>query len=151
MFAMRAVGKTPVKVSEVSLGCSAIGNLYREVSDEDVHALLEYAWSSGIRYFDAAPHYGRGLAEQRLGEFLAKVGTADVQVSTKVGRVLRPGPELAEADGFVNPLPNAVHYDYSGDGIRESLDGSFERLQRDFADIIFIHDIGTDAHPAEAS
>jgi D-threo-aldose 1-dehydrogenase len=151
MFEARQIGKTNVKVSAVSLGCSGIANLYVEVSEQNATALLDYAWQRGIRYFDAAPHYGRGRAEERLGAYLSAKPRESYVVSTKVGRVLRPGPKLTEADGFLQPLPNAVHYDYSVAGIRESFEGSCERLRTKRIDIIFVHDIGTLTHGADNS
>ena len=30
--------------------------------------VLGVAWDAGIRYFGTAPHYGRGLSEQWLGQ-----------------------------------------------------------------------------------
>lgn len=146
MFESRQIGKTDVTVSAVSLGCSGIANLYVEVTEQDAAALLDYAWQRGIRYFDAAPHYGRGRAEKRLGDYLSAKSRESYVVSTKVGRVLRPGPKLAEADGFLSPLPNAVHYDYSGAGVRESFEGSCDRLKTKRIDIIYVHDIGTLTH-----
>ena len=86
------IGRTAVAVTEVSLGCASIGNLYREISDDDASAVLEAAWEGGIRYFDTAPHYGRGLSEMRLGRFLA--GRSGYVVSTKVGRVLSPAVDF---------------------------------------------------------
>jgi D-threo-aldose 1-dehydrogenase len=151
MFEARQIGKTDVKVSAVSLGCSGIANLYVEVSELNATALLDHAWQRGIRYFDAAPHYGRGRAEERLGAYLSAKPRESYVVSTKVGRVLRPGPKLTEADGFLQPLPNAVHYDYSAAGIRESFEGSCERLRTKRIDIIFVHDIGTLTHGADNS
>jgi len=106
------VGKTNVSVTSLSFGCASIGNLGGVVCDEDATAIMQYAWSAGIRYFDTAPHYGRGLSEQRIGTFLQSKPRDTYVLSTKVGRVLSPGTPMEEADGFMLPLPNAVHYDY---------------------------------------
>ncbi|WP_380054378.1 aldo/keto reductase [Falsihalocynthiibacter sp. SS001] len=146
MFDQCEIGNTGVEVSRVSLGTAAIANIYAEVSDDDARAVLEEAWKKGVRYFDTAPHYGRGRGEARLGEFLASKNRDEVVISTKVGRVLRPGEQRAEADGFVNPLPNDVHYDYSAEGFAESLEGSRERLGTSKIDIVFVHDIGELTH-----
>lgn len=140
------VGTTDVSVTSLSFGCSSIGNMGRIVDDQSVFAVLDHAWNSGIRYFDTAPHYGRGLSESRLGAYLRKQNRDDYVLSTKVGRVLSPGPELAEADGFINPLPNDVRYDYSADGIMESFEYSCELLGTSHIDIIFVHDIGDYTH-----
>ncbi|MEP5153682.1 aldo/keto reductase, partial [Planktotalea sp.] len=67
---LRRVGQTEVMVTPMSFGCASIGNLYAEVSDDQAADVLASAWDAGVRYFDTAPHYGRGLSEQRLGRFL---------------------------------------------------------------------------------
>ncbi|WP_417258722.1 aldo/keto reductase [Celeribacter sp.] len=141
----RKIGKTDIHVSEVAFGCASIGSLYREVDEAEAQAVLQTAWDAGIRYFDTAPHYGRGLSESRLGRFLK--GRTGHVLSSKVGRVLSPAKSpISEVDGFVNPEQNDVHYDYSGDGIEESFEQSCERLGQSRIDILFVHDIGTYTH-----
>lgn len=146
MIETRQVGTTDVTVSSLSFGCASIGNLYVEVGEREARAVLQTAWDRGIRYFDTAPHYGRGLSEARLGAFLAGKPREEFVVSTKVGRVLTPGVQHRTLDGFINPLPNDVHYDYSAGGIEQSLAGSRERLGVDRIDIAYVHDIGTFTH-----
>ncbi|MDB6177690.1 aldo/keto reductase [Paracoccus sp. Z330] len=143
------IGNTGVAVTDIAFGCSGIGNLYRQISDADAAEVLAAAWGGGIRYFDTAPHYGRGLAEARLGQFLSTKSRDQYVLSTKVGRLLSPGDEMAEADGFVAPLPNDVRYDYSGDGIEAAFAQSCQRLQTDFIDILYVHDIGCYTHGTE--
>jgi len=140
------IGTTDVEITELSFGCASIGNLYREISDAEVSDVLGCAWKQGIRYFDTAPHYGRGLSEARLGAFLKNLNRDEYVLSSKVGRRLSPGAAMDEADGFVNPLPNAVRYDYSGDGIEDAFEQSCERLGTSRIDILFVHDIGRYAH-----
>ncbi len=140
------IGRTGVSVTALSLGCSAIGNLFREVDEETARAVLALAWDRGIRAFDTAPHYGRGLSETRLGAFLSRRDRSEYTLSTKVGRLLSPGPPLAEADGFIKPLPMRVRYDYTGDGIEASFAQSCERLGTRFIDIVYVHDIGRMTH-----
>ncbi|SFD83022.1 aldo/keto reductase [Roseivivax sediminis] len=144
----RTIGRTGVEVTEVAFGCASIGNLYRAVDEADAQAVLQAAWDAGIRYFDTAPHYGRGLSEARLGRFLS--GRTGYALSTKVGRVLSPAAApIEEADGYVQPAQNDVRYDYSGDGIEESLEQSFERVGATRADIVYVHDIGEYTHGAD--
>lgn len=140
------IGKTAVEVTEISFGCASIGNLFREISDEVSLEVLSCAWDGGIRYFDAAPHYGRGRSETRLGAFLKTKDRDNYVISTKVGRVLTPGKPIPMVDGFINPLPNDVHYDYSGDGIEASFEQSCQRLGTSHIDILFAHDIGGYTH-----
>ena len=139
------IGRTGVEITPIAFGCASIGNLYREVAEEDAQQVLQAAWDAGIRYFDTAPHYGRGLSEQRLGRFLT--GRTGTVLSTKVGRVLTPAAApIPEADRYVRPAQNDVHYDYSGDGIEESLEQSLDRLGVARVDILYVHDLGTYTH-----
>jgi len=147
-FDFRPVGQTALKVTSLGFGCASIGNLGVAVTDAECGAVLARAWDAGIRYFDTAPHYGRGRSEARLGAFLKTKPRDQFVVSTKVGKVLRPGAQVAEADGFVDPLPNDAHYDYTAEAIEEALAGSLERLGTGHVDIVYVHDIGTMTHGA---
>ncbi|WP_022953494.1 aldo/keto reductase [Leucothrix mucor] len=140
------IGNTGLEVTQLSFGGASLGNLAQAISDQQAQAVLSHAWDAEINYFDTAPHYGRGLSEQRLGQFLSDKPRTDYVISTKVGRVLSPGKPMSEADGFVNPLPNNVRYDYSAKGIRENFESSCERLQTDYIDILYVHDIGVYTH-----
>jgi len=146
---MNSIGKTGVSVSSVAFGCASIGNLGQAVSDTQSEQVLQYAWSQGISYFDTAPHYGRGLSEQRLGKFLRTLPRDQYTLSSKVGRVLSPGVTIEEADGYIQPLANAVRYDYSAAGIEESFEQSCERLGTSHIDILYVHDIGEYTHGAD--
>lgn len=142
------IGRTGVQVTSIAFGCASIGNLYRAIADDDAQQVLQAAWDAGIRYFDTAPHYGRGLSEQRLGHFLT--GRQGFTLSTKVGRVLSPASApIIEADSYVRPAQNDVRYDYSGDGIEESLEQSLDRLGVGRVDIVYVHDLGTYTHGAD--
>lgn len=146
----RSVGKTDLQVSEISFGCAPLGNLYRPVTEEAAHEVLAAAWDAGIRFFDTAPHYGGGLAEERLGRFLGTKNRDDYVISTKVGRILHRVPkEEAEDHAFVDAHPIRLEYDYSGDGIMRSLEASHKRMRLDRFDILFVHDIGEFTHGKE--
>ncbi|PXA87180.1 pyridoxal 4-dehydrogenase [Nostoc sp. 3335mG] len=134
-----------VELPRLGMGTAALGNLYRAMSDEQAEAAVAAALAGGIRYFDAAPHYGFGLAEERLGRGLD--GRNDVIVSTKVGRLLEPVDKPSrERHGFVDARPYEPLFDYSADGVLRSLDESLARLRRDRIDILFAHDIGRLTH-----
>ncbi|GAA0942091.1 aldo/keto reductase [Pseudonocardia zijingensis] len=128
----------------LGFGGANLGNLFTAMSDEQANAVLEAAWEQGIRYFDTAPHYGLGLAERRLGRFLAGKPRDEFVVSTKVGRLLVPSPETSdewdEEGGFVVPADPRRVWDASADGVRRSLDDSLERLGLDRVDVLFLHD-----------
>ena len=130
-------------------GGAPIGGLYAPVSDEAAAATLQAAWDAGIRAFDTAPHYGVGVSEQRIGDFLAGRTRAEFVVSTKVGRRLVPatGPVDGADEFYDTPALSRVR-DYSADGALRSLEDSLRRLRLDRADIVLIHD--PDEHMAEA-
>jgi D-threo-aldose 1-dehydrogenase len=132
------------ELGRLGYGAANIGNLYRELSDEQAWAVLDAAWDSGVRYFDTAPHYGLGLSERRLGAFLRTKPRDEYVISTKVGRLLRPSPETADRLDIENlfAVPAAVKrvWDFSADGVRASLEESLERLGLQRVDVLFLHD-----------
>lgn len=76
------------------------------------------AFDAGIRYFDTALLYGHGRAERRFAQVLPDLPRADLTVSTKVGRLLRPDATLAgTTQGIFHDVPPfAIEHDYSADG-----------------------------------
>lgn len=134
-----------VALPTLGMGTAAIGNLYRAMTDDQAAATLAAALDAGIGYFDTAPHYGFGLAEERLGRALA--GRGDIIVSTKIGRLLMPIPDrTGERYGFVDARPFEPVFDYSHDGVLRSFESSLSRLGRSRVDILFAHDIGRLTH-----
>ena len=142
MIPTRQLPDVPLAVSELSLGCSQLGNMYREVSDTDARSAVDAAWDLGVRYFDTAPHYGLGLSERRLGAALASRPRDAYVLSSKVGRLLEPlePPHELDDQGFVVPGTHRRVWDFSRDGIRRSLEESLERLGVDRLDIVYLHD-----------
>ncbi len=122
-------------------GGGSIGGLYSEVSEDVAQATLAAAWDVGIRVYDTAPHYGVGLSERRIGDFLAGKPRDEFVVSTKVGRRLVPasGPVQGVDDFYGTPELSRVR-DYSSDGVRRTLEDSLTRLRLDRVDIALIHD-----------
>ncbi len=141
-IATRPVAGRPLRLSELSLGCAQLGNLYRAITDEQAHATIETAWAQDIRYFDTAPHYGLGLSERRLGSALAGRPRSEYVLSTKVGRLLEPMTAAGGRDdgGFDVPATHRRVWDFSRDGILRSLEESLRRLGLDAVDIVYLHD-----------
>ena len=96
------------------------------------------ALERGVGFFDTAPFYGLGEAEQRLGLALAAAGGERPVIATKAGRLLTHG-----ADGSVD-----VHFDFGYDAAMQSVDSSLERLGVDRVDIVHIHDPDDHIHEA---
>ncbi len=147
----RRVGKTALNLPVFGMGAAHIGELYAKVDEADSQATLQAAWDSGVRYYDTAPWYGRGLSEHRLGGFLRTRDRDQFAITTKVGRTLhRPkNPKTFDRAPWAGGLNFEVRFDYSYDGIMRSLDASFQRLGLSRVDILLVHDIGVMTHGAE--
>nr|WP_094096265.1 aldo/keto reductase [Paenibacillus physcomitrellae] len=141
---------------QLGFGTAPLGNMYRNISEEEASATVEAAWDSGIRYFDSAPFYGAGLAEMRLGEVLSRKNRDDYVLSTKVGRVISDELEdpsardLGEKGGlFEFGRKNKIINDYSADATLRSIEQSLDRLKTDRLDFVYIHDIAQDFYGDE--
>jgi D-threo-aldose 1-dehydrogenase len=144
----QALGRSGLAVTALGLGCAAIGNLYRPVSDADARGAIRCALQRGLQLFDTAPFYGFGLSEMRLGQELAPLPNRPL-ISTKVGRRLVPCEVDGESrvrQGYASPLPFEPVFDYSYDGVMRSHEDSLRRLQVDHVDILLAHDIGRATH-----
>jgi D-threo-aldose 1-dehydrogenase len=125
------------------------------VSDEVADAALAEAVRRGLRYFDTAPLYGHGLAEQRVGRAVARLQRSDAIVSTKVGRLLRsdaPRDESQYYKGepfYKDTPPVGPIWEFSYEGVMTSVEESLERLALDRIDILLLHD--PDNHYEEAA
>jgi D-threo-aldose 1-dehydrogenase len=148
MIALRELGTTGLKVTELGFGTAPLGNLFRPLPDETARATLAAAEAAGFGYYDTAPFYGFGLSERRLGDALrARKG---IVLSTKVGRLLKPvsGPvdQAIVRHGYATPMPFEPGYDYSYDAVMRSFEASLQRLGLSKIDILYIHDIGRLTH-----
>ena len=142
------IGNGGISFTELGFGTAPLGNLYKAISDDEAHQVLEAAWETGCRYFDTAPLYGLGLSETRLNRFLRGRKRDDYVLSTKVGRLLKvSSPEERTGIGkfFETPARREV-YDYTYDGVMRSFEASLERLGVDRVDILYVHDIDAFNH-----
>ncbi|KWN09976.1 aldo/keto reductase [Burkholderia ubonensis] len=142
--------------SALGFGAAPLGNMFRNIPDEEAAATIEAAWQHGIRLFDTAPSYGAGLAELRLGEALAGHSRDDYVISTKVGRLVLDELEDAklrdygEKSGiFEHGRPNRLVSDYSADATLRSIEDSLKRLRTDRLDIVWVHDVAQDIYGDE--
>ena len=132
--------RVDLELTRLSLGTAPLAGLFKSVDISESDQLIHTALDNGMNYFDTAPLYGHGLAEERLGRILSNV-TKPFVLQTKVGRVLNwvekadPVPWFPDADPHIQPV-----FDYSADGIRRSLEDSLKRLGVDHIDIALMHD-----------
>jgi aryl-alcohol dehydrogenase-like predicted oxidoreductase len=117
---MRDFGRSGIRVSLLGFGCGAVGGLMVRGDPADQERTIARALEAGVNYFDTAVQYGEGASERNLGRVLTKLKPAEVVVGTKV--------RLQAAD--TSRIENAI---------RQSLEGSLERLGRDHVDVFYLH------------
>ena len=129
---------------KIGFGTAPLGNMFRNIPQEEALATVEAAWNEGIRYFDTAPFYGAGLAESRLGEVLSQHSRDEYALSTKVGRLILDEEEEKGSGLFTHGRSNKIATDYTADATLRSIDESLKRLKTDRLDFVFIHDTSRD-------
>ena len=141
------IGRTSLEATILGLGTAPLAGNMEHVSDADARAAMQTAYDGGVRFFDAAPFYGYGKAERRLGDFLRGVDPASYTLSTKAGRLLRPLRDPRDPDDpWQQSLPFQVEWNYGYDGIMRSYEDSLQRLGLARIDIILLHDLGRETH-----
>lgn len=122
----REIGKTGMKVSNISFGASSLGGVFHSLKEEEGIEAVYTALDNGINFIDVSPYYGHLKAEFVLGKALKRVDRNRYYLSTKVGRYGKDG---------VN------YWDYSARKAIESVYESLDRLYVDYIDLINVHDI----------
>ena len=120
----------PVTIGAHGLHLPRIGlgtGLHGEVSERQSVATIEHAMDRGVRFFDTAPLYGNGLAEERLGIALHGVPRDSYVLNTKVG-ILSGG------------VTGGFDYDFSADGVERCFARSLRRLRVERIDILHLHE-----------
>lgn len=120
------IGKTGMKVSNLSFGASSLGGVFHSLREEEGIKAVHTAVDNGINFIDVSPYYGHLKAETVLGKALREIPRDKYYLSTKVGRYGKDG---------VNT------WDYSAERVTRSVYESMERLGIDYVDLINVHDI----------
>ena len=124
----RKLGRTELKISEISLGTWAFGNkVYGGVDEKDGIKTIHEGIDLGINLFDTAPQYGTavqdGVAEIVLGKALK--GKRDkVFITSKFGR---------------NPTIAGGASQFYKKRVVASVEESLKRLQTSHIDVLFFH------------
>ena len=130
------IGRTGLRVTRLGLGGVALSGAppatdpHAPSPESEAVSLIRRSLDLGLNYLDTAPMYGVGHSERRYGQALQGVPRDRYVLSTKVGRVLRPGAEGQTTWAF----------DFSREGARASFESSLERLGIERVDIVFVHD-----------
>ncbi|MEV6964261.1 aldo/keto reductase [Hamadaea sp. NPDC051192] len=122
-----------ITLPRLGLGTAPLGGLFTAVGEQSAAETIAAAAAARITYFDTAPRYGHGLAEERLGRLLPAAGITEPVISTKTGWLLEPTDEPGEHSTKVVP-------DWTERGIRRSLESSLDRLGRSSVDVLYLHD-----------
>ena len=82
---IRNLGKSDVLVSELILGCWAMGGDYfGATEDKSSLEALEVSYENGVNTFDTAEIYGDGRSERVVGEAARRIGRDKVRIISKV-------------------------------------------------------------------
>jgi D-threo-aldose 1-dehydrogenase len=144
----RPVGRTALRLPPFGYGAAHLGGRFRRHDGAEARAVLQAAWDCGVRHYDTAPFYGRGMSEHRVGDFLVDQPRDAFVLTTKVGRVFR----RPEVPGGFDPAPwtwgqrFAYGFDYSYDGVMRSYEQSLFRLGLNTVDALLIHDPDRTGH-----
>jgi aryl-alcohol dehydrogenase-like predicted oxidoreductase len=97
------LGRTGIEASCLGFGCASLGS---RVGEEAGLAALASAHDAGITWFDLAPLYGAGRAEEVAGRFLKGRPRDSIRLCSKVG--LAPGVRPHGLKAALMPLARAA-------------------------------------------
>src|SRR5690625_1007350 len=119
----RRLGNTGLDVSVLSYGASSLGSVFRDINEKEGIKTVHEAVVQGINLIDVSPYYGLTKAETVLGKALTEIPRDKYLLSSKAGRY------------------GEDEFDFSKKSILTSVENSLERLQTDYLDFLFLHDI----------
>jgi aryl-alcohol dehydrogenase-like predicted oxidoreductase len=131
----RELGRTGMRVSEISLGTWAFGSEWGSVSDDDSLAAMHRAIDLGVNFFDTADVYGSGHSEELISRVLKERPDDEVFVATKAGRAL--DPHTAEG--------------YNRENLTRFVEGSLQRLDVEALDLLQLHCPPTEAYTQDST
>ncbi len=147
----RNLGKTKIKVSEISFGTVSLGVPYgintKDESDllpeSEAIKLLKEAFAKGINFFDTARAYGR--SEELIGRAFGDIRSKKHHIEA----ISRPRTNVAHSCNVIistKPIHLKNKNGVLPDGkqikalIHSSLDTSLSNLQSDYIDVYMLHD-----------
>src|SRR2546423_7883867 len=120
----RKLGKRGLEVSALGLGCMGMSQSYGVPPDKQAMiSLIRTAVERGITFFDTAEIYGPFTNEELVGEALAPL-RAQVVIATKFGIKIENGQQVQDS---------------RPERIRQSVEGSLQRLRTDVIDLYYQH------------
>ena len=110
------LGKSGLSVPTVAVGCMRISGM----SEKEASAFVNVALEGGANFFDHADIYGSGQSEVVFGKAVSSVPREDVIIQTKCG------------------ITRGL-FDFSYEHIVKSVEGSLQRLDTDYIDVLLLH------------
>ncbi|KAL4999461.1 NADP-dependent oxidoreductase domain-containing protein [Aspergillus recurvatus] len=140
------LGKSPLMISRIILGCMTFGNPSWEGSpwvlpEEEALPLLKKAYDCGINTWDTANTYSNGLSEVIIGKALRRysIPREKVVILTKLYYPVmeitsnsRPNPAVNDGE-LVNQMGLSRKH------IFEAVDASLKRLGTNYIDVLQVH------------
>lgn len=120
----RKLGNSGLEVSAIGLGCMGMSHGYGPASDKkEMISLIHAAIDRGVTLFDTAEVYGPYVNEELVGEAL-KPFKGKVVIATKFGIQMENGKQVLDS---------------KPETIRQSVEGSLNRLKVDTIDLYYQH------------
>ncbi len=120
----RRLGSPGLEVSAIGLGCDSMTGRYGPADDTESFATIGRAIDLGVTFFDTAQQYGPHANERLVGRGI-QGHRHEVVIATKFGFEIRDGQIIG-----VNSDPALI---------RESVEGSLQRLGTDVIDLLYQH------------
>ena len=121
----RNLGRSGLQVSVLSFGSWVTFDT--QLDDGLALGCMQAAWDAGCNFFDNAEAYAGGESEAIMGRALQQMGLArhEYVISTKLFWGIHDAPNMR----------NTLNRKY----LMQAIDGSLERLQLDFVDLLYCH------------
>jgi predicted oxidoreductase len=136
---MQPFGPDGIPVSRIALGCMGLAGTWNPAEVGEEHrkkaiAAFEASLEAGITFYDHADIYGGTACESIFKDCLAAVpGSREkIFIATKVG--IRSG-----------------YYEHTAPYVRQSIQGSLDRMGIDYVDLYQLHRPDPLTHPAETA
>jgi len=108
MSRLRPLGRSPIEVSAIGLGCwqfsggrGLVGSFWSILSQETANEIVAVSLAGGVNWFDTAEMYGDGRSEATLARALTAAGrkNGDVVIATKWWPLLRTARSIVSTIG----------------------------------------------------
>ena len=117
-----------IEVSAVGMGCMAFSHGYGRIPDEEYSIkAIRNAYQNGCNFFDTSEVYSPNLSGIGHNELIVGKALEDVRENVVIATKI-----------MLHSVHGSVY-----DEVRRHLEGSLERLRTDYADIYYLHRMGS--------